>query len=197
MVKESRSAIRISSSGTKSNRVTGPVPGMDRRHTGNPSGMRDFDEPTRMAGPGVVVDGPAGAPTVLVIDPAGGAVHDGIPATWRPLTDTVRVVWLRVPAAPSWESTVDKVLAAHHDDESPVRLDVVCSGPIAADVVNLVSRHSHLVNSVLLVDPESEISAPFAEVIARSHPSPDDRVPAPMPLGHPDVVNAVTEKVRQ
>ncbi|ANZ38033.1 hypothetical protein BBK82_20195 [Lentzea guizhouensis] len=159
--------------------------------------MRDFDEPVRAAGPGVVVDGPAGAPTVLVIDPAGEAVHDGIPATWRPLTDTVRVVWLRVPAAPTWQSTVDKVLAAHRDDESPVRLDVVCSGPIAADVVDLVRRHEHLVNSVLLVDPETEIAAPFGKVIARTHPSADDRVPAPMPLGHPDVVNAVIERVRQ
>ncbi len=157
--------------------------------------MRDFDEPARATGPGVVVDGPAGAPTILVIDPAGEAPHDSIPATWRSLTDTLRIVWLRVPAAPGWQSTVDKVLAAHHDDTAPVRLDVVCSGPIAADVVDLVRRHEHLVNSVLLVDPETDVSAPFAKVIARSRDSADDRIPAPLPLGHPDVVAAVTEAV--
>ncbi|MEU7479117.1 hypothetical protein AB0A63_24230 [Lentzea sp. NPDC042327] len=132
-----------------------------------------------------------------MIDPAGEAPHEGIPATWRPFTDTLRVVWLRVPAAPEWKSTVDKVLAAHHDDDAPVRLDVVCSGPLAADVVDLVGRHEHLVNSVLLVDPETEVTAPFARVIARSDDSADDRIPAPLPLGHPDVVSAVTEQLGQ
>ncbi|WP_053734761.1 hypothetical protein [Nocardia sp. NRRL S-836] len=131
-----------------------------------------------------------------MIDPAGEALHDGIPATWRTLTDTLRIVWLRVPAAPGWQSTVDKVLTAHRDDTAPARLDVVCSGPIAADVVDLVRGHEHLVNSVLLVDPETEVSAPFARVIARSDDTSDDRIPAPLPLGHPDVVNAVAEQVR-
>ncbi|MFJ5991145.1 hypothetical protein [Lentzea sp. NPDC092896] len=147
--------------------------------------MREFDEPSRAAGPGVVADGPAGAPTVLVIDPAGEAVHNEIPATWRPLTDYLRVVWLRVPAAPTWKSTVDTVLTRHRDDTRTV-LDVVASGPIAADVIELVAAHPDLVRSVLLVDPEVAVTAPFAHVIAHAG---DTR--APLPLGHPDVVQGV------
>jgi hypothetical protein len=158
--------------------------------------MRDFDEPTRATGPGVVADGPAGSPTILVIDPAGEAVHDEIPATWRDLTDRLRIVWLRVPAAPGWQSTVDTVLTRHRDDAHPV-LDVVSSGPIAADVIDLVRRHHDLVRSVLLVDPEVDVDEPFARVVARTHDAPDDRIPAPLPLGHPDVVFSVVEALNQ
>jgi len=133
---------------------------------------------------------------VLVIDPAGEAVHDGIPATWRELANSVRVVWLRVPAAPEWKSTVDIVLERHRGDNEPALLDVVSSGPIAAEVIDLVRGHEDLVHSVLLVDPEVEVDAPFARVIARSDDSADDRIPAPLPLGHPDVVTAVAAELR-
>ncbi|GAB2833788.1 hypothetical protein [Lentzea nigeriaca] len=149
--------------------------------------MRDFTQPARATGPGVVADGPAGAATVLVIDPAGEASHDEIPATWRELADRLRIVWLRVPAAPEWKSTVDKVLDKHRDDPRTV-LHVVTSGPVAADVIDLVRHHEDLVRSVLLVDPEVEVHEPFAHVVVRSHGGPDDRIPAPLPLGHPDVV---------
>jgi hypothetical protein len=147
--------------------------------------MRDFTEPARAAGPGVVANGPAGVATILVIDPAGEALHDEIPATWRPLADTVRVVWLRVPAAPTWKSTVDKVLTVHRDDTSTL-LDVVTSGPLAAEVADLVSAHPDLVRSLLVVDPEADV--PAARVIARS-----EDTPPPLPLGHPAVVAAVVE----
>lgn len=133
---------------------------------------------------------------MLVIDPAGEAVHDGIPATWRELATSVRVVWLRVPAAPAWKSTVDIVLERHRGDNEPALLDVVSSGPIAAEVIDLVRGHEDLVHSVLLVDPEVEVDAPFARVIARSDDSADDRIPAPLPLGHPDVVTAVAAELR-
>jgi len=159
--------------------------------------MRDFDQPARTTGPGVVVDGPAGAATVLVIDPAGGAVHDGIPATWRELTDRLRIVWLRVPAAPEWKSTVDTVLGRHRNDATRTVLDVVTSGPMAADVIDLVRGHESLVRSVLLVDPEIEVDEPFARVVVRSHDAPDDRIAAPLPLGHPDVVFAVVSALNE
>lgn len=133
---------------------------------------------------------------MLVIDPAGEAVHDGIPATWRELANSVRVVWLRAPAAPEWKSTVDIVLERHRGDNEPALLDVVSSGPIAAEVIDLVRGHEDLVHSVLLVDPEVEVDAPFARVIARSDDSADDRIPAPLPLGHPDVVTAVAAELR-
>ena len=158
--------------------------------------MRDFDQPTRASGPGVVVDGPAGARTVLVIDPAGEGVHDGIPATWRELAKSVRIVWLRVPAAPEWKSTVDTVLERHDGDNEPVPLDVVSSGPIAGAVIDLVRHHENLVHSVLLVDPEIDVDVSFARVIARSDDTSDGRVPPPLTLGHPDVVAAVTARLR-
>ncbi|MBY8848294.1 hypothetical protein K7G98_06490 [Saccharothrix sp. MB29] len=34
--------------------------------------------------------GPADAPAVVVLDPAGVGVHGDLPATWRPLTGTCR-----------------------------------------------------------------------------------------------------------
>ncbi|WP_394615782.1 hypothetical protein JNUCC0626_39615 [Lentzea sp. JNUCC 0626] len=153
--------------------------------------MRDFDEPSRATGPGVVADGPAGAATVLVIDPAGEALHDEIPATWRPLSETVRIVWLRVPAAPGWKSTVDTVLTRHRDDTRTV-LDVVTSGPIAADVLDLVASHPDLVRSVLVVDPEVPVEATFAQVIPHTASAV-----SPLPLGHPDVVSGVVAALDQ
>lgn len=158
--------------------------------------MRDFSQPARATGPGVVADGPAGAATVLVIDPAGEALHDEIPATWRALADRMRIVWLRVPAAPSWKSTVDRVLSMHRDDTRTV-LDVVTSGPIAADVLDLVRGHEDLVRSVLLVDPECDVDPSAARVIVRSHDAPDDRIAAPLPLGHPDVVSGVVKALNE
>ncbi|NKE60542.1 hypothetical protein FXN61_28645 [Lentzea sp. PSKA42] len=159
--------------------------------------MRDFNQPVRATGPGVVADGPTGAATVLVIDPAGEAPHDGIPATWRELTDRLRIVWLRVPAAPEWKSTVDKVLSMHRDDAIRAVLDVVTSGPMAADVIDLVRHHESLVRTVLLVDPEIEVDEPFARVVVRSYDGPDDRIPAPLPLGHPDVVFGVVAALNE
>ncbi|MFD4640999.1 hypothetical protein ACFWN2_27070 [Lentzea sp. NPDC058436] len=126
-----------------------------------------------------------------MIDPAGEALHDAIPATWRDLTDRLRIVWLRVPAAPGWKSTVDMVLTRHRDDVQPV-LDVVTSGPIAADVVDLVRHHENLVRSVLLVDPEVDVPDPFAQVVLRSSEGP-----VPAPLGHPDVVFGVVAALNE
>jgi hypothetical protein len=87
---------------------------------------------------------------------------------------------------------VDKVLTMHRDDTSTM-LDVVTSGPLAADVIDLVREHSDLVRSVLLVDPEVDVDFPLARVVVRSHQAPDNRIPAPLPLGHPDVVASVVK----
>lgn len=148
--------------------------------------MREFDEPTRASGPGVVVEGPPDAPTVLVIDPAGAGSHGEIPATWRELAEHLRVVWLRTPAAPAWKSTMDKVLLRHHKDKATI--DVVSSGPIAGEVVDLASRHRELIRAVLLVDPEREVSSPAVRIINGDGPKP-------LPLGHPDVVVAVVREL--
>lgn len=150
--------------------------------------MRDFGEPARASGPGVVVEGPPDAPTVLVIDPAGAASHGEIPATWRELTDHLRVVWLRAPAAPDWLSTMDRVLTRHHGDRATI--DVVTSGPLAGQVLDLASRHRSLVRSLLLVDPETgrKVEGLDVRVIAVT-----DEGPAP--IGHPDVVVAVVREL--
>ncbi|GLZ30032.1 hypothetical protein Lesp02_22220 [Lentzea sp. NBRC 105346] len=152
--------------------------------------MRDFDEPQRAAGPGVVVEGPPHAPTVLVIDPAGAGSHGEIPATWRELTEHLRVVWLRAPAAPAWVSTMDEVLTRHRRDKAS--LDIVTSGPIAAEVLSLASRHRELIRAVLLVDPEvPDLSAEGVDVrVVAAHGDE-----SPLPLGHPDVVIAVVRSL--
>jgi hypothetical protein len=154
--------------------------------------MRDFDEPARAAGPGVVVEGPPDAPTVVVIDPAGAASHGEIPATWRELTDHLRVVWLRTPAAPDWASVLDKVLTRHEGDRATI--DLVTSGPLAGQVVKLAERHRSLIRAVLLADPEVTRAVEGLDVrtVAISH---DDRLQAPLPLGHPDVVVAVVREL--
>jgi hypothetical protein len=77
------------------------------------------------------------------------------------------------------------VLTRHRDDTSNV-LDVLTSGPLAADVLDLVKSHQDLVRSVLLVDPEIQVDAPFAQVIPHTNTTP-----VPLPLGHPDVVQGV------
>lgn len=150
--------------------------------------MREFDEPARATGPGVVVEGPPDAPTVLVIDPAGAASHGEIPATWRELTEHLRIVWLRVPAAPDWLAVMNRVLTRHHGDRATI--DVVTSGPLAADVLGLAAQHESLVRAVLLVDPEvaGAVDGLDVRVIRISADGPG-------PIGHPEVVDAVVREL--
>ncbi|GAA3458361.1 hypothetical protein ACFFSW_03880 [Saccharothrix longispora] len=123
-------------------------------------------EETRTGGPSVVWAGPADAPTVVVLDPAGVGVHGDLPATWRPLTEYLQVMWCRLPASEAGE--VDEVLREFEGRAVPVH--VVAGAAAGAEVGELVKRHDGLITSVQT----------FA---------------APVPLGHPEVVLEVLREL--
>ncbi|MEU4806167.1 hypothetical protein [Actinosynnema sp. NPDC023587] len=121
---------------------------------------------TEPSGPSVVRSGPTGAPVVLVLDPAGAAPHGELPATWRPLTEHLRVVWCRLPVVDEPLRAAEDVLAELAGQE----VHLVAGAAAGADVGELANRHRDQVRSVQT----------FA---------------APLPLGHPDVVLTVLERL--
>ncbi|MGM1061862.1 hypothetical protein [Saccharothrix sp. Mg75] len=123
-------------------------------------------EETRTEGPSVVWAGPADAPAVVVLDPSGVGIHGDLPATWRPLTEYLQVMWCRLPA--SAEGEVDEVLREFEGRDVPVHL--VAGAAAGADVGELVKRHEGFISSVQT----------FA---------------APVPLGHPEVVLEVLREL--
>lgn len=103
----------------------------------------------RAAGPAVVRSGPADAQTVLVLDPWGEAKHAGLPATWRPLTEDVHVVWWRLPAAARAGLTNGALTGELADVEGPVH--VVGADDAAPLALSLAAHHLDQVRSVVLV----------------------------------------------
>ncbi|MCP2163757.1 hypothetical protein [Goodfellowiella coeruleoviolacea] len=180
--------------------------------------MRDFDaNPARAQGPAEVWAGPVDAPTVVVLDPAGEAKHGELPASWRELSQRFQVVWCRLPVDHGQVSEVEDVF---QELAEPGRtIDVVASGPIAQQALDLVARHPGLVRKALLVDPEGTgatappeatafedalwkertlalrrelaVAGTSVEVVAWSWGGDRDRVEPPLPLGHPDVVSQI------
>jgi len=76
---------------------------------------------------------------------------------------------------------------------------MVAAGNACAPAMAIATQFSDLVDLVLLVDPvgdEPETSVP-TRVVARSEGGDRDRVEPPLPLGHPDVVWAVTEALAE
>ncbi|WP_020659600.1 hypothetical protein [Amycolatopsis benzoatilytica] len=174
-------------------------------------------DPIRGDGPPLVTAGQPGARRLIVLDPAGSAKHDGLPATWRPLADDHEILWCRLPVPGAWDKCAE-VLA---EPAGPLRLsDLVASGPVATEALRAAARFPSALRSVLLVDPAAEgVVSPgdaaaedqawFAKhgneiavlresgtevrVIAHSTETPDDQVPAPLPLGHGRVVQALRE----
>ncbi|WP_037366384.1 hypothetical protein [Amycolatopsis orientalis] len=170
-------------------------------------------DPVRADGPPLVTAGRPGSPRLVVLDPAGLAKHEGLPATWRPLEQDHEILWYRIPVEGAWSGTGETLAA-------PERSDLVTSGPLAADALRLAAEHSGSVRSVLLVDPaaegvlspgdaavadeawlaqhDAEIAAlresgVEVEVLAHSSDDPDDQIPSPLPLGHDWVVDALRE----
>ncbi|WP_329048025.1 hypothetical protein OG738_37210 [Amycolatopsis sp. NBC_01488] len=170
---------------------------------------------TRSAGPAVVTAGDPSGPKLVVLDPAGAARHDELPATWRPLAERRGIFWCRVPAGGALTEADDLV-----GDRGPgdPEIAVVASGPFAAEALQLVERHPGAATHLLLVDPASDAFLPSGDaaeanenwlaehddvvaklretgtevrVVASTTGGPADRVPPPLPLGHPDVVAAV------
>ncbi|MEU6641504.1 hypothetical protein ABZ863_03050 [Saccharomonospora sp. NPDC046836] len=179
--------------------------------------MREFDDEIRAAGPPLVWQGPGGGPIVLVLDPAGEAKHDELPATWRPLAEHIRVGWCRLPADARYGKTVEDVLRGLDH-----RAHLVAAGSAARHALRLAWEHAALVRSVIAVDPApAGETAPPADVytaiadwwnteteplrreltardirvvcfVSRAG-DPAVRVEPPVPLGHPDVVARVVQ----
>lgn len=143
----------------------------------------------------MVVKGPDHGPAIVVLDSSGDAKHDELPATWRPLTEDIAVVWWRLPAArragPDDARLLDE-LPGDHD-----RVHLVGVQDTASLTLSLAAAHRDLVRLVVLVDPpwqEDDASATDRvendpELVVRQVRTGDgeDR----LPVGHPDVVAAV------
>ncbi|HYS39841.1 MAG TPA: hypothetical protein VEO01_29855 [Pseudonocardiaceae bacterium] len=143
----------------------------------------------------MVVKGPEHGPLVVMLDPAGDAKHDELPATWRPLTEDIGVVWWRLPSArrtgPTGDQLVDNLPGGHD------RVHLVAVHDTALLALSLAVSHRDLVRSVVLVDPpwpEHDLDA-----VDRIVHDPGlvvrqvwtDTAEGRLPIGHPDVVAAV------
>src|SRR3954470_4027722 len=117
-------------------------------------------EPARSEGPSVVTAGEPAGPKLIVLDPAGAARHDDLPAPWRPLAERRGIFWCRVPAGGALTEADD--LVGDHGPGDPV-FGVVSSAPIAADALQLVERHLGAARHLLLVDPASDAFLPSAD----------------------------------
>lgn len=137
-------------------------------------------------------DGPA----LVVIDPMGEARHEELPPTWDRLAEHFQVAWCRVPAMGRSLEDIEDVLETLAERRSPANL--VASGDACEIAVAVATQFHESVNSLLLVDPPagndtSKLADNGVEVrvVARSHDGLSDRVEAPMPLGHPEVVEGL------
>ncbi|HWD06258.1 MAG TPA: hypothetical protein VG674_27835 [Amycolatopsis sp.] len=174
-------------------------------------------DPVRAEGPPLVTAGRPGARRLIVLDPAGSAKHDGLPATWRPLSGDHEILWCRLPAPGAWAKCEEALAAPAGSLELS---DLVASGPFATEALRLAARYPSTLRSVLLVDPAAEgVVSPGdptvadedwlarhgndvallreagveVKVIAHSTDTADDQVPAPLPLGHGRVVDALRD----
>lgn len=159
--------------------------------------MREFDnEGPRSEGPPVVWAGREEGPALVVVDPAGAARHDDLPPTWDQLTEHFQVAWCRVPASRRSLEDVEDVLETLAERRATANL--VASGDACGAAVAIALQFHEIVSAVLLVDPPDDAdTSKLADVgvevrvVARSHHGPSDRVEAPMPIGHPEVVEGI------
>lgn len=159
--------------------------------------MREFEKAgPRADGAPVVWAGLDDGPALVVVDPAGAAKHNELPATWDQLAEHFQVAWCRIPASERSLEDVEDVLETLTERRAPANL--VASGEACPAAIAIARQFSDVVTSVLLVDPVDEDDTGTlagtdieVRVIARSHHGPSDRVEAPMPLGHPEVVEGV------
>lgn len=162
--------------------------------------MTAESDPVRAEGPSVVTEGSDEAAKLLVLDPAGEGKHGELPATWRPLAARRQVIWCRLPVDGALSQAED-VLGDAEPGGPPI--DVVAAGDSAAEALRLAERHPGAASHVLLVDPVPDESSELAErvrsggtavdVLPHSTGEPYNRIPPPLPLGHPDVVAGVTK----
>ncbi|HWC81775.1 MAG TPA: hypothetical protein VG756_17645 [Pseudonocardiaceae bacterium] len=155
-------------------------------------------------GPSAVHAGPAQAPAVVVLDPAGESGRGTLPDTWRSLADRLAVTWCRLPVARQ-HAGVDAT--AHRELPPHGEVHLVAGGAAAPLALALAMDCRATIRSVLLVDPPP-IDEHDVRVISREF---DDRnVPVmamvseesgsagpPLPLGHPEVAETVLRTVAQ
>jgi hypothetical protein len=157
----------------------------------------------RAGGPAAVTEGTPDGPVVLVLDPAGEAKHEGLPATWRGEARTWQVLWCRMPAEGGL-GEADDVMA---DPPGNGVVHVVSGGAAAGLALRLAEEHGGTVRSLLLVDPADDESGGTGErhdklrdagveVEVFTH-SPGETEVVPLPLGHPDVVDAAEKLIEQ
>ncbi|HEX9335865.1 MAG TPA: hypothetical protein VF892_08255 [Pseudonocardiaceae bacterium] len=152
-------------------------------------------ETVRAAGPAMVAKGLEHGSLVVVLDPSGDAKHDGLPATWRPLTEDIGVAWWRLPSARRAGPADDRVLDDLPGGHDHVHLVGVHDA--ASLSLSLADGHRGLVRSVVLVDPPWPEHDPGA--VGRLVNDPGlvvrqvrtDAAGDRLPVGHPDVVDAV------
>ena len=153
--------------------------------------MREFDaEGPRAEGPPVVWAGPELGPALVVVDPSGAARHEDLPATWHQLAVSHQIAWCRVSASRDSVEDLEDVLETLAERQT--RVDVVAAGQACAAAVALAGQFDDAVRLVLLVDPPPDTpERANVRVVARSSGGARDRVEAPLPLGHPDVLAGV------
>ncbi|MFK0250769.1 hypothetical protein ACIQUM_39255 [Amycolatopsis azurea] len=157
-------------------------------------------DPVRAEGPPVVNDGEDEQAKLLVLDPAGEGKNGELPATWRPLAARRQIIWCRLPVDGALSQAEDLLEDAEPGDPS---IDVVAAGESAGDALRLAERHPGAAAHVLLIDPVPDESSELAErvrsagtaveVLPHSEGEPYNRIPPPLPLGHPDVVAGLTK----
>jgi pimeloyl-ACP methyl ester carboxylesterase len=154
--------------------------------------VREFDkEGPRADGPPVVWTGPELGPALVVIDPTGAAKHAELPGTWHRLAETHQIAWCRLPASRKSLEDIEDVLESLAERRPPV-VAMVASGDACPAAVALAGQFDDLVKHVLLVDPTPDTpESGLTTVVARSTHDDLDRVAAPLPIGHPDVVAGV------
>ena len=158
----------------------------------------------RAEGPVEVRKGPLEVAAVIVLDPSGEGKHGGLPATWRPLTDDIGVVWCRLPAIRRQRLAGGHLLPQLAGGRQ--RIHLVGIGESALLAVGLALAHPDLVRSLIVVDPpwpgddlreltrfidRSTLLVQQIETTTEAAPGIDSG--ATLPIGHPEVVRAIVQ----
>ncbi|HJP78909.1 MAG TPA: hypothetical protein VJ914_31840 [Pseudonocardiaceae bacterium] len=158
----------------------------------------------RAQGPAQVRKGPLEVAAVVVLDPSGEGNHGELPATWRPLTEDVGVVWCRLPAIRRQRVADDRLLTELAGGRQRIHLVGVGSSALLAIALAMVNRT--LVRSVIVVDPpwpgddlrelvgfvnEDTLTIRQIETTNGAAPGVGSGPHSTLPIGHPEVVSAI------
>ena len=157
----------------------------------------------RAEGPAEVRKGPLEVAAVVVLDPSGEGRHGELPATGRPLTEDVGVVWCRLPAIRRQRLAGDRLLTELAGGRQ--RIHLVGVGGSALLAVALAMANLDLVRSLIVIDPPwpegdlREIGRFVDEdrlvvhAILTGAAATDAAPGSLLPIGHPEVVRAIVE----